>query len=317
MLFLYQIFLALIYRIDVIQLCNPPDFLIFSTLGARILHNPYIVFDQHDVVPQLWIAKGYSQDSAFFSILNWLEIYTAKHCDLMICASESFREKVLRSGIKMKRDVRVVKTAPRANFGSEFRVQTGVPDIQTIGYLGRMGSQDGVSILLKAFSNLVKDQSATEIELILIGDGPERKALEAEAVQLGIREQVNFLGYIADENSLCEKLLACQLAVCPDMPNEMNQMASMNKITEYLALGLPIVLFDLRENVRTVDECSIIVKEPNPVALAEGMRSLLYNHDLRNTLSERSRQRFVQYLSWDRQEHKFISAYENLFSNFN
>ena len=178
-----------------------------------------------------------------------------------------------------------------------------------------MGSQDGIETLIEAFSIVLSQVSNFALELTLIGDGPERAELEKKSRLLGSYPNTQFYGYISDESELCKLLSASDIAVCPDLPNGMNEISSMNKVSEYLAMGLPIVQFNLEENVKTAQGCTVIAYHNNSQSLAEAMIKLINDPILRKNLSFQSRRRFLQALTWEVQEAKLIESYRRLLSN--
>jgi len=317
LIFFYELLIGLRFRIDILHLCNPPDFLFQASIGLRVLRKPKIIWDQHDVVPELWLAKGKSKTSIFFKSLCYFEKNIVKKCDLVIFASEGFERRMISNGIQIKDKSVVVKTSPRKNFGrgqlsDPFRSAKSDKTTFRIVYLGRMGSQDGIDLLIEAFSIVLLNNSNLLVELNLIGDGPERRNLEKRSQVLGTSLNTKFLGYVFDEEELCDLLSRSDIAVCPDLPNVMNEISSMNKITEYLAIGLPIVQFNLEENVKTSQGCSIIAHENNSRSLAEAISTLVSDPKLRNELSQRARARFLRELSWEMQELKLVAAYQRL-----
>lgn len=317
-LFFYQIYISFNYQIQIIQYCNPPDFLPLTSLGIRAFRNYKTVFDQHDVSPELWLAKGYSRKSIIYRILLFLESYSLKHCDHIIFASESFRDKALLNGTVTASKCTLIKTAPSRTFGDSVEQTSFKNNSHTrfIGYVGRMGSQDGLHILIEAFAFLVHEFEYKDIGLKLIGDGPQRKELEKLAKRLQVYELIFFLGYLSDEIDLCSELKSCELAVCPDLPTEMNHMASMNKITEYMALNLPIVQFNLKQNVMTAGKFSYVVLEANALQLAKGIQFILDDEKLAKSLAEGAKARFVNSLCWETQETKLIQVYNSIYALF-
>jgi len=164
-------------------------------------------------------------------------------------------------------------------------------------------------VLLHSFAILMKKYGHSKIRLKLVGEGPEFENLRELARNLSIEENVEFIGYISDENRLCAEMKLCIVAVCPDFPNEMNNMASMNKISEYMALGLPIVQFNLHENVRTCGDFSYVVKDSDSDNLAEAIHQLLIHDELRSQIAKGAKAKFLTELCWELQEKKLLKIY--------
>ena len=134
-----------------------------------------------------------------------------------------------------------------------------------------MAEQDGVDLLVKAMNHLVNDLKRNDIACLIIGDGPEHDRLKALAEELGLTCHVRFAGYLSGE-PLLAKLSACDIGVIPDPPNACNEKLSMNKVFEYMALGLPFVQFDLKQARIEAGDAAWVVGDPTPEALARGNR---------------------------------------------
>lgn len=318
----FQFGLAIFKPISLIHICNPPDFLFITTMGVRLLRKPKIVYDQHDLVPELWLTKNFSNSKLVFNVLQRLESYTQKKSNALIFASSSFRDKYRKKAfaVNSTKPNIIIKTAPRKSFGIESGTRTTPSNILKhsevneihFAYIGRMGKQDGVEILIKAFSIIHRKHKHLQIYLDLVGDGPESASLKELAKTLRCNQNVIFHGYISDDGLLRTILSRSILGICPDLPNPMNNLLSMNKITEYMALSLPIVQFNLLENRKTAENCSIIVDLPTPEGLANGIEELLFNSKLQKQLSVNARLNFENQLSWEHQESRLIKFYSAL-----
>jgi glycosyltransferase involved in cell wall biosynthesis len=310
-LFFYHIWIVFKCKVNVIQYCNPPDFLfMFGFLAKRAL-GVSLIFDQHDLSPELLLTKGFSKKSILYKLLDKLETLCMKNVDAVVFASHSFLIKSVQKKALRTTNYNVIKTGPKRDFGKSYeRLEFKNEEIDfSVGYVGRMGSQDNLSVLLEAISIIVFEFNFTKIELKLVGDGPECLKLRNLAKKLRIERHVQFLGYISEETRISRVLKECTIAVCPDFPNEMNSKASMNKITEYMALELPIVQFNLEENVRTSGGFSKVVKENSSYALASAIMELLNDSELRSHLAKGAKDRFLKLLCWESQEKKLLEVY--------
>jgi glycosyltransferase involved in cell wall biosynthesis len=180
-----------------------------------------------------------------------------------------------------------------------------------VGYVGVMGKQEGIDLLLQAVQLIVKHLLRTDIHFGLVGGGTELPAMRELAKQLGVAEYVTFTGRAPDAE-LLEMLNTADICVNPDRANDMNDRSTMNKIMEYMALGKPVVQFDLTEGRVSAGEASWYAR-PNDVAdLAQKMVSLLANENQRIHMGAIGRERVERELSWQHEAPRLLAAYEHL-----
>jgi glycosyltransferase involved in cell wall biosynthesis len=293
--------------IDVIQCCNPPDLLFlvaaqFKPFGVRFM------FDHHDLAPELFAVK-FPKARSGLAVMRWLERVTFGLADHVMCTNEAFRAIAIERGRKSPACTDVVLSSP------EFLPAMAVPPdpalrnhrAHAVLYVGVMGSQDGVDLLLQAAHHIVHVQRRDDVQFLLAGDGPEKPALIARADELGLTAHVSFLGFVTGVD-LWRALRTADLGVCPDPKNPFNDNLTMNKLLEYMAFGVPLVAFDLAVSQQIVGGAGCFVRGNDPLALALQMTRLLDAPAERAALAERGLERFAQ-LSWPRQEARLLAAY--------
>jgi glycosyltransferase involved in cell wall biosynthesis len=301
--------LSLRRKFAIVQVCNPPDILFMTTWAPRLLHRAKLIFDQHDINPELWESKGHSMKDLFGRLLLWAEQATYRQASIVISTNESYREIAIKRGRKRIQDVFVVRSAPMRSFAVEtLPVTRSSEHANTVVYIGTMGSQEGIDILLHAVKILIAEYDRSGIRLDLIGDGPERRHLEALSAELELSKNVTFHGRVSDDE-LRRIALRADVAVNPDRPSKMNNLSSMNKIVEYMALGRPIVQFACREGEKTALDASMSVHESDPNSLAKELSDLLANKIQRYNMSVFGLRRFKEVLAWQHQESELLSAY--------
>ena len=180
-----------------------------------------------------------------------------------------------------------------------------------VGYVGMMAEQDGVDLLVKAMEYIVKRLHRTDIACLLIGDGPEAGRLRTLTSELGITDNVEFAGYISGD-PLPAMLAACDIGVVPDPPNACNVVMSMIKVFEYMALGLPFVLFDLAQARDDAGDAGLVVAEPTPRALGEGIVALLEDEAGRERMRKYGRERAYGAFQWELEKRSLLAAYATL-----
>jgi len=296
---------------DVIHACNPPD-TIFLIGGFYKLFGKKYVFDHHDINPELYEAK-FGKRGLGRKLLVALERMSFNTADMVISTNESYRSIAIERGGKNPKDVFVVRSGPDL---SRMKIVPANPALKhgrkyLVGYVGVMGKQEGIDLLLQAVQLIVKHLGRTDIHFGLVGGGTELPAMRELAKQLGIAEYVTFTGRAPDPE-LLEMLNTADICVNPDRANDMNDRSTMNKIMEYMALGKPVVQFDLTEGRVSAGEASWYAR-PNDVAdLAQKIVSLLGDENQRIHMGAIGRERVERELSWQHEAPRLLEAYEQL-----
>jgi glycosyltransferase involved in cell wall biosynthesis len=297
-------------RIDIIQACNPPDLLFLVAFPLVVLRGARFVFDHHDVSPELLMAKGHAEDSWVVRLSRILERLTFGCAVASIATNESYRELAVSRGGMPPEGVFVVRSGPARGF------DPGPPDPELkrgrrylVGYVGVMGMQEGLDLLLEAAQLIVSHYGRHDITFALAGSGPEAKRLRARSEAMGLSGYAHFLGRVSDAE-LVLLLSTADVCVNPDEVNPMNDISTMNKVVEYMALGRPIVQFDTREGRISAASSSVYAAPNDPASLAEAICRLLDDPELRAEMGARGRERFQEVLSWSRQVPNLLAAYD-------
>lgn len=299
--------------IDVIQACNPPDLMFLVALVHKAMFGTYFVFDHHDLGPELYVTK-FGRKDLFYRLLCFFERMTFRVADASIATNETFRDiAVTRGGMDPERVV-VVKSYPEAGKfkPTEAEKSLVVPGKHLVGYIGIMGAQDGVDMLVRAMAEIVHVRRRRDINCLIIGDGPELERLRATASALDLNQSLHFTGFLTGP-TLLSHLSALNVGVIPDPPNEFNDKLSMNKVFEYMMLGLPFVQFDLRQAAREAKNAALVVSEHSPRALADGIVSLVDDPERRKRMGQSGRAIAEREFQWPVEARHYLDAYQNLF----
>ena len=297
---------------DVIHICNPPDLLFLVAAWFRLVHGVKVVFDQHDLGPELFAAK-FSAGGLLHRLQVLAERLTYATAHHVIATNETYREVAMRRGRKPASAVTVVRSGPDPDeFGP-------VPPVErhrrgrrhVLGYLGVMGDQEGIELLLEAVQLLVG--RGRDVHLVLVGGGPALDRLRAQATTMGLDGHVEFTGRVSDEE-LIARLSSVDVCVNPDPQNGFNELCTMNKIIEYMALGRPVVQFDLLEGRRSAGDASLYAEPNDPASLADAVEELLDDPALARELGRRGRERVEQELGWPQQRPRLLQAYRSVTS---
>jgi glycosyltransferase involved in cell wall biosynthesis len=303
-------------RFDALQACNPPD--IFWPLGLvfGILGRSRFVFDHHDLCPELYESRFPDGSRVPYWGLRALERCTFATARHVVSTNESYREKALGRGRKRPEDVTVVRTGPDAD---RLRARDAEPTLRRgrkflAAYIGVMGPQDGVDLILRAADEIVNTLGRTDIAFTLIGSGDCYEDLIELRDQLGLGGDVEFTGRAPDE--LVARILStADIGLSPDPKNPLNDVSTMNKTMEYMAFGLPTVAFDLRET-RVSAEGAAVYATPNEVDdYARKIVELIDDESRRKEMSVLARARIEDELAWKHQRDAYVGVYDDLLRN--
>jgi len=183
-----------------------------------------------------------------------------------------------------------------------------------VGYVGVMGKQEGIDYLLRAVRHIVHELGRSDVQFGLVGGGTSLDEMKAYAVELGVADFVTFTGRVPDEELLA-MLSTADVCVNPDIANDMNDKSTMNKIMEYMALGKPIVQFDLAEGRYSAQQASLYARSNDAVDLAAKIVELLDDPARRAQMGEFGRKRVAEELEWRYEEPKLLAAYDALWQS--
>lgn len=295
---------------DVVQACNPPDLLFLIGGFWKYLFGKRFVFDHHDINPELFEAK-FNKRGRFHKLLTWLEKLTFKTADVSIATNETFKDIAIKRGGMSADRVFVVRSVPdMARFkrvAPNAALKNGRQNL--VGYVGIMGAQDGVDLLVDAMDDLVNVKGRTDTQCLIVGSGTELPRLEAMVAEKGLKDFVTFTGFLSGE-PLLTAFSTFDIGVIPDPKNTYNDKISMNKVFEYMTLGIPFVSFDLGECRKASGEAALYAGDNDPRALATQMARLLDDADLRGALGEEGISRSRALLRWENERARLLAAYE-------
>ena len=297
----------------VIHACNPPD-LIFLVGGFfKLFLGKKFIFDHHDINPELYEAK-FARRDMFYKLMVLCERLTFKTASVSIATNESYKRIAIERGGMDAGRVFVVRSGPKLD---RLKIVPPVESLKCgrkfmVGYVGVMGKQEGIDYLLRAAAHIVQKLGRTDVHFGLVGGGTSLDEMQAYAQELGIADYVTFTGRVPDQQ-LLEMLNTADVCVNPDVANEMNDKSTMNKIMEYMALGKPIVQFDLAEGRFSAQEASLYAKRNDEVDMGERIVELLDDPERRRRMGEFGRNRVINELEWKYEAPKLLAAYDMAF----
>jgi glycosyltransferase involved in cell wall biosynthesis len=297
---------------QVVQGCNPPDNIFWIALPFKLFGVKYI-FDHHDAIPELYLSK-YERTDSLYKIQVWLEKMTFRFADVVMSTNESYKELAVARGGMNRDDVFVVRNGPDLK---TFNAVVPNPALKygktfLVGYVGTMSIQEGLDILLDV-AEYIKNQGRRDIHFTCVGGGPGLASLRKMVQEKQLEDTVNFTGRVSDA-TLLEVLSTADVCVNPDKPCEMNDISTMIKIMEYMALSKPIVQFDLKEGRFSAMNASLYADNHAGVPdFAAKILDLLANSDCRKKMGAFGRQRVENSLAWRFSVQNLLAAYERAF----
>ena len=297
----------------VIHGCNPPDDIYMVARRFKKKGVDY-VFDHHDICPELFEAKFGKASGLLYKSQLWLERQTYKHCAFAFVTNESYKQIAISRGGMKEDKVFVLRSGPKLE---RLKITPAKSEIKRgrrfmVGYVGVIGQQEGIEYLLKAAKYIKEELHRDDIFWGVVGGGPHLEALRKQSHEMGLDDILEFTGRVSDE-VLLDYLNTADVCVNSDEYNAMNDKSTMNKILEYMALGKPIVQFDLTEGRFSAQEASLYAEPNNAIDMADKIIQLLDNPAKRKKMSEYGRQRIVNELSWEHTSRALLEGYDNYF----
>ncbi|NBH05177.1 glycosyltransferase family 4 protein [Amycolatopsis sp. SID8362] len=297
--------------VDVVHACNPPDLLyvvakVLKRQGAKF------VFDQHDLCPELYLSRFDRGQDLLYRGVCALERATYRAADVVISTNESYKQVARIRGGKRPEDVFVVRSAPVVERFHEVPVE---PELKKgkpfmLAYLGVMGPQDGVDYALRALAKLRDEVGRTDWHAVFVGSGDAFDDMVALSAKLGLANQVEFTGRIPDED-LVRYLSTADVCLSPDPLNPLNDVSTMNKVMEYMAMSKPIVSFELREARVSAGDAAVYAPANDESAFAKLVSQLLDDPEERVRMGKLGQARVAGALSWENSAKNLLAAYEH------
>ena len=311
---LISMYIGLKEGFDVLHAHNPPDML-FLVGAVHKLFGRQFVFDHHDLSPELYASRYKTAGGLIPKILNVLERCSVRLSDVLIVTNASYREiDIARHGAAPER-VFIVRNGPDLS-----RVRLIEPDQELrnsgktiLGYVGAMNPQDGVDYLLRALHQLRQTLNRHDFYCVLIGDGDSLDELKTLSEKLDLGKHVLFTGFIPDE-AMMRYLSTADIGLDPNPSSPLNDVSTWIKVMEYMALGKPIVSFDLKETRTSAAGAAVYVPPNDETAFARAVGELMDDPARRERMGEIGRTRIREELSWAITSRNLLKAYGRLFN---
>ena len=300
-------------RFDVLQACNPPDIFWPIARWLRRRDGTRFVFDHHDLCPELYDSRFPDGRRLPRRGLLALERATFRTADHVVSTNASYAEIAQRRGGRRPADVTVVRTGPDPD---RLRRRAAVPALRRgrrylVAYLGVMGPQDGVDLAVESAAHIVHDLGRDDVSFLFMGAGDCSAQIAALRDARGLQQHLELPGRVPDE-TVIDVLSTADVGLSPDPKNPLNDLSTMNKTLEYMAFGLPVVAFDLKETRVSAGAAARYVPSGDVPAYARAIVALLDDEPARAEMGRIGRQRIDSELGWPHQRAAYVSVYDRL-----
>jgi glycosyltransferase involved in cell wall biosynthesis len=295
-------------RVDVVQMCQPPDVSftlgsVLKALGARVL------VDQRDLLSELYVAR-YGEPGAWVArTLQRVERASHRAADHVICVNETLRDRVLTASGVGPGSVSIIRNGPVLA-----RVDRAIADptlkegrTYLACWVGMMGKQDRLDLLVEAIDHVVHGSGRTDCQYAIIGDGECMEDVRSLVRGSKLEPWVTMTGWL-HEDELFRYLASADLGIDASLQEEVSPVKAM----EYMAFGMPFVAFDLRETRALAGDAASYAEPGDTVRLAEEMERILSDRERRVAMGRAGRERVEARFAWEQQAPRYVEVIDAL-----
>jgi glycosyltransferase involved in cell wall biosynthesis len=307
---LYLGWLALRRRPDVVQVHNPPDFLVSAALLPKAL-GARVVLDIHDLSSDMFAMRfGDSRSArAAQKLLERVERLACRVADVVVTVHEPYREELARRGIDGDRILVVLNSLDEAQLPEKLPSPRLEP--LRIAYHGTVTPHYGLNVVLEAFALLPERLSAASLQIVGSGDAVPELAARAEA--LGVSDRVELTGVAVPHGEVLARIAGATVGVVPNLPSRLNRFALSTKLFEYVVLGIPVVVSDLPTLRRHFSSEEVeFFRAGDPEALAHALARVADDYDAALARAAAARDRYRKSYDWEGQARRYTRMLEVL-----
>jgi glycosyltransferase involved in cell wall biosynthesis len=305
--------LALRQRPDVVQVHNPPDFLIAAALLPKLL-GARVVFDVHDLSSDMFAMRFGDRPGLKIAetILRRIEKAACRFADAVVTVHEPYRAELGRRGVDMERILVVLNSVDETVLPAE--PQPPARDPFRIVYHGTVTPHYGLDVVLDAFALL--SETLSTATLAIFGSGDAVPALQSRAVDLGLGSRVTLSGVTLSQPEVLRRVQGASVGVIPNLPSKLNRFALSTKLFEYVALGIPVVAADLPTLRSHFSEAEILFFDAGDAAsLAEKLTAVAHDYDAALARTRAAAVRYLNAYEWRLQASRYVNLLTALADN--
>ena len=297
--------LALRRRFDVVQVHNPPDFLIVAALVPR-LRGARVAFDVHDLSSDMFAMRFPSRaGSVATGILNAVERVATRSADLVVTVHEPYRAELVR------RSVPEQKTLVVMNSLVESLLPTPVPPPRRepfrIVYHGTVTPHYGISLLVDALPALAA--RIPDVRLEIYGEGDAVPTVRAAAAAHGVSQLLQLTGERLPHIEVLRRVAGASVGVIPNLPTQLNRFALSTKLFEYVVMGIPVICADLPTLRAHFGDDEVAYFRPGDSgSLATALIAVAEDYDAALGRARAASRRYDDSYRWDLQAEEYVAA---------
>jgi glycosyltransferase involved in cell wall biosynthesis len=301
--------LSLRHRFDVIQVHNPPDFLIAAALVPKLLGSS-IVLDVHDLSSDMFAMRfpsGAARVAA--GILNAVERLACGMADLVVTVHEPYRTELVRRSVPADKSLVVMNTVDETLLPAP--VPPPVREPFRIVYHGTVTPHYGVGLLVQALPEL--KAKIPDVRVEIYGEGDAVPGLRAAAEAGGVANTLELSGVALPHEAVLRRVSGASVGVITNLPTPLNRFALSTKLFEYVALGIPVVVADLATLRAHFDDDEVAFFRAGDVeSLTDALLAVAENYDGALERARAAKQRYDDRYRWELQAAGYIAALQRL-----
>jgi glycosyltransferase involved in cell wall biosynthesis len=298
-------------RYAVIDVNTLPDFLIFAPALARLM-GATLVLDMHEITPEFYMSKyGIAEGSRMVRLMKWLEKRSIDFADYVITINEPIQDLLVSRGLPPTKSTVVMNAADEARFAPvPASAPAGGPGDPgkdaafVLMYHGTLTRTYGLDLAVEAFAIARPDMP--DAELWILGSGSEEAALRTLVEQQGLASRVKLLGPVPSAE-IPRWLRKCDVGILSMRRDALLDFASPNKLSEFIIMGIPVVISRLKATRHYYSERALAYFEPNdPADLARQLVRLYRDAPLRAALAENAKAEYAP-LRWEVMKARYLN----------
>jgi len=285
-------------NVDLVMGTTPPIFQAASIWFISVLRRKPFLLEVRDLWPEFGISMGVLKNPIVIWLARRLEMFLYGQADHILVNSPAYVDYMICKDVKHDKISFIPYGTDVDMFnpdvsGTSFRSRNGLHDQFVVLYAGALGQANDIGTLLRAAERL---KAETRIRILLLGDGKEKKHLEAEAARLGL-DNVIFAG-VVPKKEMPEAIGGADvcLAILQDIP--MFRTTYPNKVFDYLAAGKATILV-IDGVIREVLETSgggVYVPPGDDARLAEKILELSLNPTMLAQMGKAAREYMLKHM---------------------
>jgi glycosyltransferase involved in cell wall biosynthesis len=280
-----------------------------------------VVYEVRGFWEDTWLSRHPDREQRASSELyrrnRDLETRCMLAADLVVTLGEAMRDEIVARGVPAEK-VLIVPNAVSEEFlrplpdATALRNELGIgPNEHVVGVVSSLVPHEGIGTLLEA-TQLLRERDMT-VRALIVGDGPERAALQRQAADLGLGEAAIFTGRVPAAK-VREYHALLDVFVVPRTPDRVCQLVTPLKPVEAMASGLCVVTSEVKALAEIIkpDVTGALTIPQDPVALADTLEPLVRSPDIRRKLGDNAREWVARDRTWAHNAARYRDAYARL-----